>query len=147
MNNQTTMLITMLIIGEVAARAGVRVETVRFYEREGLLSKAKRAANGYRSFPPDAIDRIRLIQRAKELGFSLEEIGDLLKLKANRGNRASSVRIKAQAKLADIDRKIETLQRMKEALLPLVHACHPDKPIDDCPILNALQQQPDDNNR
>lgn len=132
---------TYLPIGNVAAQAGVRVEAVRYYEREGLIPKARRGVNGYRQFSADAVDRIRFIQNAQSLGFSLQDIKELLSLKNNGQSRCQSVQKRTQAKLADIEDKIETLKRMRDALLPLLAACEPDKDISECPILNALDSQ------
>lgn len=137
---------TTLSIGSIASQAGVRVEAVRYYEREGLIPKARRGTNGYRQFPSDTIDRIRFIQNAQSLGFSLQDIKELLNLKRNGQSRCRSVQQRTQAKLADIEDKIQTLERMREALLPLLAACEPDKDISECPILNALDSQQDKSN-
>ena len=129
-----------LSIGDVATKSGVRVETVRYYEREGLIPKAIRAHNGYRRFVPEAVTHIRLIQSAQSLGFTLQEVGELLSLKANATNSCRSVRETARTRLTDIEQKIAVLTRMRDALLPLVEACKEEKPIADCPILNALDE-------
>lgn len=114
------------------------METIRFYEREGLLPKPARSASGYRMYPDDAVERVRFIRRAKDLGFTLEEIGELLALKVSHGKSCLSVRERALAKVTDIDRKMSDLRRMRKALSTLVERCSGDEGIDDCTILDAL---------
>ncbi len=126
-----------LTIGKVAARAGVGIETIRFYEREGLLEDPPRTASGYRQYPGDAVGRIQFIRQAKELGFSLREISELLSLRADPGSSCGDVQSQAQAKIAAIEAKIQALERMKSALEKLV-ACDGEAPISECPILVAL---------
>ena len=109
-----------LTIGKVAERAGVGVETVRFYEREGLIEEPRRKASGYRQFEEDVIDRLVFIGRAKELGFTLKEIKELLFLRATRGAKCTDVRGRAKTKIQDIEDKIRALRRMKRALARLV---------------------------
>src|SRR3954453_4804764 len=100
-----------MTIGQVARRAGVGVETVRFYEREGLLEEPARRASGYRQYPEDAVARLLLIRRAKELGFTLREIKDLLALRIDPGATRADVRKRAEAKIADIEARVRYLQR------------------------------------
>ena len=128
----------MLRIGEVAKNSHVGVETVRFYEREGLISLPKRSVSGYRQYSESVIKQIQFIQHAKTLGFSLKEIRELIKLKNTRDARCKSIKATAKAKIADIQEKIDALERMKIALQPLVAQCKSSDPISDCPILNAL---------
>ena len=128
----------MLRIGEVAKNSHVGVETVRFYEREGLISLPKRSVSGYRQYSESVIKQIQFIQHAKTLGFSLKEIRELIKLKNTRDARCKSIKATAKAKIADIQEKIDSLERMKIALQPLVAQCKSSDPISDCPILNAL---------
>ena len=128
----------MLRIGEVAKNSHVGVETVRFYEREGLISMPKRSVSGYRQYSESVIKQIQFIQHAKTLGFSLKEIRELIKLKNTRDARCKSIKATAKAKIADIQEKIDALERMKIALQPLVAQCKSSDPISDCPILNAL---------
>jgi len=128
----------MLRIGEVANKSHVGVETVRFYEREGLIALPKRNVSGYRQYSESAIKQIQFIQHAKTLGFSLKEIRELIKLKSTRDARCKSIKSTAKAKIADIQEKIDALKRMKLALEPLVAQCKSSDPISDCPILNAL---------
>ncbi len=130
----------MLRIGEVANKSHVGVETVRFYEREGLIALPKRNVSGYRQYSESAIKQIQFIQHAKTLGFSLKDIRELIKLKSTRDARCKSIKSTAKAKIADIQEKIDALKRMKLALEPLVAQCKSSDPISDCPILNALDE-------
>jgi Hg(II)-responsive transcriptional regulator len=134
-----------LTIGQVARRTGVGVETVRFYERQGLLEEPAREASGYRQYPEDAVARLRFIRRAKELGFTLREIKDLLALRLDPGATRADVRKRAEAKIADIEARVRDLQRMREALLRLTAACAGHGPVSGCPILEALNRPGEDN--
>src|SRR5207245_11222249 len=100
-----------LTTGQLARRGGVGVETVRFYERQGLLEEPARKESGYRQYEEDVVARLRFIRRAKELGFSLKEINELLALRVDPDTTCAEVRTKAQAKIADVEQKIEALQR------------------------------------
>ncbi len=128
-----------LTIGQVARQAGVGVETIRFYEREGLLAEPPRTAAGYRQYSPAVVARIRFIRRAKELGFSLREIRELLALRVAPGTTCAEVRARAEAKIADIEERIATLERMKFALEGLIASCRTGRPLRQCPILDALE--------
>ena len=132
-----------MTIGQLATRAGVNVETVRYYERRGLVVSPNRTAAGYRQFSDDAVSRILFIKRAQELGFSLNEIQELLELRIDRGEACGEVEEKARDKMALVDEKIERLEKMKGALERLVDACDHRAPTDDCPILEALEDDPD----
>ncbi|MEX1027022.1 MAG: heavy metal-responsive transcriptional regulator, partial [Candidatus Paceibacterota bacterium] len=112
-----------LTIGQVARQAGIGVETVRFYEREGLIEEPDRRASGYRQFEEVVVDRLRFIREAKELGFTLKEIKELLSLKLDPRSSCADVRQRAEAKIDDIEEKIRMLQRMKRALGKLTKAC------------------------
>lgn len=127
-----------LTIGTLAERSSVGVETIRFYERQGLLPPPSRTSSGYRAYPPDAVERVQFIRRAKEVGFTLEEIGELLALKVSHGKSCETVRQRALNKVADIDRKVKDLRRMRRALDTLVQRCSGQEGIDDCTILDAL---------
>lgn len=129
---------TAITIGTLAERSSVGVETIRFYEKQGLLPKPARTLSGYRSYPEDAVERVRFIRRAKELGFTLEEIGELLALKVSHGKSCESVRQRALDKVAGIDRKMRDLRKMRKALDALVQRCSGREGIDDCTILDAL---------
>lgn len=127
-----------LKIGEAASAAGVGVETVRFYERRGLIDEPPRRASGYRAYPPEIVSRLRFIRRAKELGFSLDEIGDLLRLRSRPAENRAEVRAHAQAKIDDIDRRLADLTRMRRVLSDLAEACEHGHDQGPCPILAAL---------
>jgi MerR family copper efflux transcriptional regulator len=127
-----------LTIGQVARSAGVGVETVRFYERRGLLREPPRRPSGYRSYPKEAIDGLRFIRKAKDLGFSLNEIRDLLALRLRPGTSCSEVKRAASAKVIDVEDKIRGLKKIRRVLLTLVDACPETGPLTACPILNAL---------
>ena len=130
-----------LKVGEVAKRAAVNLQTIHFYEREGLLPRPQRTASNYRMYSGDAVQRVRFIKRAQELGFALKDIKDLLSLRATPGTRCADVRQRAHTKLQDIDEKIGTLQRMRKALTKLIGECEGKKPISACPILEALDSE------
>lgn len=112
-----------LKIGEVAERGGVNIQTIRYYEREGLLSTASRLPSGYRIFPEPIVQPIRFIKRAQELGFSLEEIRDLLSIQIDPKKECSEVQRLAKAKIANIEEKIRTLEAMKHVLSRLEKLC------------------------
>src|SRR5712692_5281521 len=103
-----------LTISRLARLGGVNLETIRYYERTGLLPKPPRTTSGYRMFSPDAAPRLRFIKRAQDLGFSLAEIGDLLSLRVRRGISRADIRSRADAKLTDIDQKLQALRTMKK---------------------------------
>src|SRR5712691_1857341 len=132
-----------MTIGQLARSAGVGIETVRFYERQGLLEEPARKDSGYRQYEEDVVARLRFIKRAKELGFSLKEIKELLALRVNPTTTCAEVRSKAHAKVADIEEKIETLQKMKKALVKLTKTCNGQGPVSECPILDALEPEAD----
>lgn len=123
-------------IGELAKRAGVGIDTVRYYERSGLLAPHARLPSGYRRYRELEVAQLRFIRRAQALGFTLTEIKALLKLSAQRD--VTRVKRSAQAKLADIDRRISELQRVREGLAELVAKCPGHGRASDCPILLAL---------
>lgn len=126
--------------GSVARGAGVGVETIRFYEREGLIGKPPRTPSGYRQYPEDVIERVRFIQRAKDLGFSLAEIRELLALSVRPGSECDDVRLRAEAKIADIEARMRDLDAMRRVLAELTRACATGKPTSECPILECLSR-------
>ena len=128
----------LLTIGKVAKRSGIGIETVRFYEREGLIDKPTRSASGYRQFDEEVIKRLNFISRAKELGFTLKEIRELLSLKVDPNMCCEDVKNRADTKIADIESKITTLRKMKKALVQLSKDCGEREPTDECPILKTL---------
>lgn len=128
-----------LSIGEVAGEAGVNVQTLRFYERRGLLAEPPRRASGYRDYPPDSVSRVRFIKRAQELGFSLAEVEDLLRLRDDPAIPCRRVRSTAEAKMTEIDAKLRHLRAMRSALAALVKSCAENRK-HHCPLLEALEE-------
>jgi MerR family mercuric resistance operon transcriptional regulator len=128
-----------LTIGQLARRARVNRETVRYYERRRLLQRPSRSIAGYRVFPDAAIKRLRFIRRAKMLGFSLEEIKELLALRVGSIDTCDRVRERNLIKIADIDRKIEALRQIRTSLNSLVTACSRRRKTNECPILDSLE--------
>ncbi len=124
--------------GEVAAQAGVNVQTLRYYERRGLLEEPSRRSSGYREYSPDAVQLIRFIKRAQELGFTLAEVEDLLRLRGDQETACAEVRTAAEAKIEDIEQKVRHLRAMKRALVVLVASCATEGSPRHCPILEAL---------
>lgn len=125
--------------GEVAKRAGVNVETLRFYERKGLLPVPPRRESGYREYPEESVQRIRFIKRAQELGFSLGEIQELLALRVQRGTTCAEVKERAELKVQDVRQKIADLKAIERALNTLAVTCSGRGPITSgCPILENL---------
>lgn len=137
---ETAAAMKSLTIGKVASESGVGVETVRFYEREGLLNQPARRPSGYRQYEPEAVARLRFIKQAQRLGFTLREIKELLALKLDPDATRKQVKERAVAKIADIERRIEELKRMKKALAPLVLACDGKGALEGCPILDAIEK-------
>jgi MerR family mercuric resistance operon transcriptional regulator len=135
------MKMNSLTIGHLGREVGVDLETVRYYERRGLLPKPPRSASGYRLFPTDAARRLRFIRRAQELGFSLKEIRELLSLRASRTTTSRDIRARPEAKIGDIDAKIRSLGSMKKALRKLTSACERCVPVTECPILESLDSE------
>jgi MerR family mercuric resistance operon transcriptional regulator len=129
----SSMTMNRLTIGQVARQAEIGVETVRFYERQGLVEEPPRRESGYREYAPEVVKRLLFIRRAKELGFTLNEIKELLSF-----DSCPDVKTLAQAKIADIAAKIKTLKRMQRVLSRLVSECTSDT---ECPILEALEGQ------
>lgn len=128
---------TRLTIGKLAEAAGVRTDTVRFYERAGLLGKPTRTSAGYRVFDPATVARLAFIRRAKALGFSLEDTAELLRLNDG-GGRRSAVRKIAEARLAEITRKLGELKAISRTLRHLVHRCDGKGDLAGCPIIEAV---------
>ncbi len=126
-------------IGKIAKASGIGVETVRFYERQGLLDEPQRAKNGYRVYSEPSATRLRFIKRAKALGFSLNEIREFLELRHRPGTTSAEIKTRTEEKLLDIRKKIRDLNAMKNALLHLSAACDGTMPLEECPILAALE--------
>lgn len=123
-------------IGIVARQSGVSVETIRFYQRRGLITEPDKPGEGYRRYPTDSVKRIHFIKRAQALGFSLDEIATLLRLDSARA--CAETRDLARGKLAVIERKLTDLEHMREALTTLVARCDPEQTGADCPIIRSL---------
>jgi Hg(II)-responsive transcriptional regulator len=124
--------------GELARRANVNVETLRFYERQGLLSKPPQRASGYREYPPEAVDLVQFIKRAQALGFSLREIKELLALREVPRATCGDVVVLARRKIEGIDSTISDLRAMRAALTALLKECTGTAPIAQCPIIESL---------
>lgn len=127
-----------LTAGKVANLAKVNFETLRYYERRGLLPAPQRTGSRYRLYTEESVLRLRFIKQAQELGFSLREIQDLLSLRARPRARCASVLARAKAKVREIDEKVRRLESMRKALLKLMSACTGKGPITACPILESL---------
>ncbi len=130
-----------LRIGQLAERAQVKVETVRFYERCGLIAEPERTLAGYRQYSLDAVRRIQFIKRAQHIGFSLSEITELLDLRASSPVACGAVERKARAKIALVEVKIRELESIKGALETLAADCAIRAPSSECPILEALETE------
>lgn len=131
-----------MTIGKLAKSAGVGVETVRFYERKGLLEEPSRGESGYRQYPPGTLTRLHFIRQAKELGFTLPEIQELLSLRAKPGASCAEVQERIQAKIDNVEEKIRSLERMKRALNGMAGICLSGAlPTSECPILDALEKE------
>lgn len=129
-----------MTIGQVAKQAGVNVQTIRFYERKGLVTPVGRRASGYRQYTPDAVRRIRFIKHAQEIGFSLREMEELLSLRVDPGMTCADVRTRAEEKVIEVESKILNLQHMQRALQVLVDQCDGHGPVSACPIIEALDE-------
>ena len=129
-----------ITIGKLARSAGVNVETVRFYERKGLLAQPERPQAGFRSYSSAALRRLRFIRSARELGFTLNEISELLTLRQNPSATCEDVRARTREKIDEIDRKLELLGKMRVSLTHLVQSCESNGPALACPILDSLEE-------
>src|SRR5947208_6953281 len=132
-----------LTIGQVAAAADVNIQTLRYYERRGLVTAPRRTPSGYRQYSEDAVSRLRFIRHAQELGFSLQDIQELLGLRVRHGAACDVVEQKTRQKIDVVQQRIRDLQRMKRTLEQLAVACAARRPTDDCPILEALEDHGD----
>ena len=125
-------------IGEVARQTGIGIETIRFYERKGLLAEPDRRPSGFRQYDDTVVARLRFIRRAKELGFTLSEINELLGLWFDKDTQCCDVRRKALEKIDEIELKVKALQSMKRSLKKLIAQCQQRGSLRDCPLLDGL---------
>jgi MerR family transcriptional regulator, copper efflux regulator len=128
-----------MTIGQVAKLSGVGVETIRFYEREGLLNKPKRKESGYRLFEAEVVSRIKFIKRAKQLGFSLKEIRELLSLRVDSRVSTTEVKKRVDSKIEQIDRRIYDLKKVRNALAQLSRSVR-KSPISEHTLLDVLEK-------
>ncbi len=139
---------TELTISKAAKNAGVGVETIRFYERKGLIKQPPKPIDGgFRVYPEETVARIRFIRQAKEIGFSLREIEELLSLRADPSADCSDVRERATAKLAEVNRKITELERIRAALETLIAACPGGGALRSCSIMESLREKEESHER
>lgn len=129
-----------MTIGSVAEAAGVNVATVRYYERRGLIAEPGRTASGYRQYDGSAVARIRFIRRAQELGFSLDEIGDLMDLRVEDSGACVEVERATRSKLADVESRIRELERLRVILNDLIASCRARQATGECPVLELLEE-------
>lgn len=134
------MPMKFLRIGEVARQADVGVETIRYYEREGLLAEPARRPSGYRQYDATVVARLRFIRSTKELGFTLAEIRELLGLWFDVETRCEHVRERAKQKIADIEERIRSLQKMKRSLRGIISQCEERDSVTVCPLWTGLDQ-------
>jgi Hg(II)-responsive transcriptional regulator len=128
----------MMRTGTAAEQAGVNVQTLRYYERRGLLPRPPRRVSGYREFPEDAVRIVRFIKRAQDLGFTLDEIEELLRVRQDSRRDRARIQALAERRIHQIDRKLAELRAMKKALSHLLHCCREGATLE-CPIIEALE--------
>jgi MerR family mercuric resistance operon transcriptional regulator len=129
-----------LTIGGLARESGVGVETIRFYERRGLIEQPERPRSGYRKYSPETIARVKFIRNAKELGFSLREISELLVLEADTEEGREEARARTEEKIVEIDGRIASLQGLRRHLEELVETCRSGRRKCRCPIMDTMKQ-------
>ena len=130
-----------ITIGVLAKEAQVNLQTIRYYEREGLIAKPPRTASGYRLFSWESVRRVRFVKHAQELGFSLAEVKELLALRVDRKTNCTDIRQRAEHKLEDVQNKIRALQGIEDALKRLTATCHGSGPVSECPILESFNPE------
>lgn len=131
----------MYSIGQIAKKSEISIETIRYYEKEGLLEKPQRKESGYRQYNDDVIERLSFIQQAKSLGFTLKQIKELFSLEVKQGTTSKDIKDIAQLKLGDIEEKIKMLKKMQKILKELVTQCDGKGPVEQCPILKAIKKK------
>jgi len=129
---------TFLSIGQVAKQTDVTVETIRFYEKQDLIAEPQRTDSGYRQYPLDTIKRVRFIQRAKEVGFTLKDIGELLALRQDPGTSCTEIKLRTSQKIEEVEQKLKDLNRIREALARMIMKCSGQGALSECPILEEL---------
>jgi len=132
----------VLTRGKLAKATGVHIETIRFYEKKGILNQPTRSGAGYRQYDDTSVKQIRFIQRAQDLGFTLTEISELLKLRETPERSSNEVRTMAQEKITVIDDKIRDLQAMRNALQKVTQECDGKASLSCCPIMAAMEGEP-----
>ncbi|MFT3896193.1 MAG: heavy metal-responsive transcriptional regulator [Thermomonas sp.] len=125
-------------IGHLADKAGVAVDTVRYYERQGLLPPPARRPSGYRDYGNDELQQLRFVRRCKALGFTLEETRELLRLNADPKADRTEVRALTERRLADVDAKLHELQALRDSLAELASSCSGQGPLEGCPIIHRV---------
>jgi Hg(II)-responsive transcriptional regulator len=133
-------VVNALKIGELAKCSGVGIETIRYYERQGLLAEPDRRPSGYRQYDESVVSRLQFIRRVKELGFTLSEIKELLGLWFEQNTKCVHVRQQAERKVSDLENKIRSLQRMKRSLKKIVSQCENRDAVDKCPLWLGLDE-------
>src|SRR5262249_53758730 len=132
-------VVALLTIGKLARQAGVSVQTIRYYERRGLILEPPRSSSGYRLYDTGAIKRLAFVRKAQLLGFSLDEVDELLSLRTRPGTSCADIRQRAHQKSNTVDQKISELTRMRGALSTLAARCRGRGPTSECPILEAFE--------
>lgn len=130
---------SVLSIGQIAKATGVSVEAIRFYEKRGLIATPQRTSAGYRQYPPETIKRVRFILHAKDAGFTLAEIADLLALRQSSSDSCAKIKQRAQAKLDDVDSRLNDLHLVRGALSNLIAKCDGMEQMGECPIIETLE--------
>ena len=125
-------------IGELSKQSGAGIETIRFYERKGLLAEPVRSPSGYRHYDASVVARLQFIRRAKDLGFTLAEIKEILALWFDATTRCEHVRQRAEQKIADIEEKVRSLHKMKRSLKKVIDECESQDSVDDCPLMKGV---------
>jgi MerR family transcriptional regulator, mercuric resistance operon regulatory protein len=128
---------------ELAAKVGVNAETLRYYERRGLLTRPPRTPGGYRDYPAGTVELLRFIKRAQELGFTLDEVEELVHLNAGGPDSCDAARALAEYRRADLERRIRDLQRMHDSLADLVATCDLPRADRSCTLLEAIDHSPE----
>lgn len=130
-----------LMIGELAKKVGVNIETVRYYERRGLLLPTSKMESGYRLYNKEALKHLEFIRYSKKLGFTLKETEELLRLRISPKARSDNIREKVKSKLCEIDNRIKGLQTMRKVLNKLIKDCCAGQPTEKCPILRTIDKK------